>query len=137
MCANAQTVAGLLAYYPQSLRVTLDPDAPGTFAGATAVRRAASETGGQQLRSTPDKFAWCGTDQASGRRSPPEQLVDMEDGHAVLEFTYRYLEAHSRPPSDAEVHSVTATIARVRGPQIVRWADLELILSGLFAMGRT
>jgi len=114
----------------------LDPDAPDTFAGVKAVRRAESEAGRQQLRK-PDKFAWCGTDQASGRPSPPEQLVDMEDGHAVLEFTYRYLEAHSRPPSDAEVHSVTATIARVRGPQIVRWADLELILSGLFSMERT
>jgi len=24
----------------------------------------------------------------------------MESGGAVLEFTYRYLKAHSRPPSD-------------------------------------
>ena len=82
-----------------------------------------------------DKFSWHESDQASGRPSP-EQLVDMEDGHAVLDFTYRYLEAHSRPPSDDEVHHVTATIARYKGPQVVRWADLELILSG-FAMERT
>ena len=92
---------------------------------------------GQQMLSLLDKFSWYETDQASGRPSPPERLVDMEDGHAVLDFTYRYLEAHSRPPSDDEVHNVTATIARHKGPQVVRWADLELILTGLFAMERT
>ena len=91
---------------------------------------------GQQLRNLLDKFAWYETDQASDRPPPSEQLVDMQDGHAVLDFTYRYLEAHSRPPSDDEVHHVTATIARYKGPQVVRWADLELILSG-FAMERT
>lgn len=110
---------------------------PTVVAGVNGVCRAASETGGQQMRSLLDKFSWYETDQASGRPSPPEQLVDMEDGHAVLDFTYRYLEAHSRPPSDDEVHNVTATIARYKGPQVVRWADLELILSGLFAMERT
>ena len=92
---------------------------------------------GQQMLSLLDKFSWRETDRASGRPSPPEQLVDMEDGHAVLDFTYRYLEAHSRPPSDDEVRKVTATIARYKGPQVVRWADLESILAGLFAMERT
>ena len=82
-----------------------------------------------------DKFSWHESDQASGRPSP-EQLVDMEDGHAVLDFTYRYLEAHSRPPSDDEVRNVTATIARYKGPQVERWADLESILTGLFATER-
>jgi hypothetical protein len=86
--------------------------------------------------SLPDKFGWYETDQASGRPSPPEQLVDMGDGHAVLDFTYRYLEAHTRPPSDDEVHNVTAAIARYTGPQVVRWAELELILTGLLPMER-
>ena len=83
-----------------------------------------------------DKFSWYEADLASGRPSSPEQLVDMGDGHAVLDFTYRYLEAHSRPPSDDEVRKVTATIARYKGPQVVRWADLESILTGLFATAR-
>ena len=85
-----------------------------------------------------DKPFWYETDQASSRpSSPAEYLVDTENSHAVLEFTYRYLAAHSRPPSDDEVHNVTATIARYKGPQVVRWADLELILTGLFAMEHT
>jgi hypothetical protein len=84
-----------------------------------------------------DKSSWYETDQASGRPSPQEQLVDMEDGHAVLDFTYRYLEAHTRPPSDDEVHNVTGAFARYKGPHVVRWADLESILTGLLAMERT
>ena len=88
------------------------------------------------MGSLPDKCSWYEADQASGRPSSPEQLVDMEDGHAVSDFTYRYLEAHSRPPSDDEVRNVTATIARYKGPRVVRWADLESILTGLFATER-
>ena len=84
-----------------------------------------------------DKFSWLKTHQVGGRPSPQEQLVDMEDGHAVLDFTYRYLEAHTRPPSDFEVHNVTAAFARYKGPHVVRWADLESILTGLLAMERT
>jgi hypothetical protein len=61
----------------------------------------------------------------------------MEDGHAVLDFTYCYLEAHTRPPSDVEVHNVTGAFARYKGPHVVRWADLESILTGLLAMERT
>ena len=44
-------------------------------------------------------------------------LVDVADGGTVLRFTYCYLAAHSLPPSDAEVHKVTAAIARYKGPQ--------------------
>jgi len=60
------------------------------------------------------------------------QLVDMRNAHAVLEFTYRYLEAHSRPPSDVEVRNVTSTIARYIGPQVVPRATLESFLAALF-----
>ena len=76
-----------------------------------------------------DKLYRYGANQANGWPSPSEQLVDMENGHAVLEFTYRYLEAHSRPPSDDEVQNVTATIARYKGPRVVPWAALELFLA--------
>jgi hypothetical protein len=79
-----------------------------------------------------DKLDWSETDPASSRASPPEQLVDMENGHAVLDFTYRYLEAHLRPPSDDEVHNVTATIARYKGPRVVPRATLESFLGELF-----
>jgi len=64
-----------------------------------------------------DKLYWCKANQANSLPSPPEQPVDLESGYAVLEFTYRYLEADSRPPSDDEVHNVTATIARYKGPR--------------------
>jgi hypothetical protein len=84
-----------------------------------------------------DKLDWHEIDHARSRPlSPPEQLVDMENGHAVLDFTYRYLEAHSRPPSDDEVHNVTATIARYNGPRVVPWTTLESFLAELFDMQR-
>jgi hypothetical protein len=80
-----------------------------------------------------DKLDWHEADQASSwPSSASEQLVDMENGHAVLDFTYRYLEANSRPPSDVEVHNVTATIARYKGPRVVPCATLELFLGELF-----
>jgi hypothetical protein len=79
---------------------------------------------------------WHETNQESCRPSPPDQLVDMEDGHAVLDFTYYYLQTHSRPPSDGEVRNVTAAIARYKGPQVVPWAILELFLAGLVVMER-
>jgi hypothetical protein len=71
-------------------------------------------------------------------RWPPAsaQLIDMQNGHSVLAFTYRYLEAHSRPPSDDEVHNVTATIARYNGPRVVPWATLKSFLAGLFTAER-
>ena len=78
-----------------------------------------------------DKLYWYQTDQVSSRPSLPEQLVDLEDSDVVLDFTYRYLEAHSLPPSDYEVHNVTATIARYEGPRIVRYAALESFLGRL------
>ena len=83
-----------------------------------------------------DELYWHGANQAKSGPSPSEQVVDMENGYAVLEFTYRYLEAHSRPPSDDEVHNVTATIARYQGPRVVPWAALELFLAGLLTTKR-
>ena len=68
---------------------------------------------------------------AGTRRSSTEELIDVADGDIVLHFTYRYLEAHSLPPSDDEVHSVTAAIARYNGPQVVSWAVLESFLAGV------
>jgi hypothetical protein len=82
-----------------------------------------------------DKPYWRANQTKSGP-SPSEQLVDMENGYAVLEFTYRYLEAHARPPSDDEVHNVTATIARYQGPRVVPWAALELFLAELLTTER-
>ena len=83
-----------------------------------------------------DKLTWHETGQASSRPSPPDQVVDMENGHAVLDFTYRYLEAHSRPPSDDDVRKVTGTIARYKGPRVVPWATLESFLAQLLPMDR-
>jgi len=76
------------------------------------------------------------TDQARSLSCPQAELVDVEDGEVVLEFTYRYLEAHSLPPSDGEVHNVTATIARYKGPRVVGWATLESFLAGLLPVQR-
>jgi hypothetical protein len=47
----------------------------------------------------------------------------------VLQFTYCYLQARCLPPSDAEVHKVTAAIARYKGPRFVLWATLESFLA--------
>ena len=82
------------------------------------------------------KLYWHGANLVKSGPSPSEHLVDMENGYAVLEFTYRYLEAHSRPPSDDEVHNVTATIAQYKGPRVVPWAALELFLAGLLTTER-
>jgi hypothetical protein len=79
---------------------------------------------------------WYEANQANSWPSPAEKLVDLENGYAVLEFTYHYLEAHSRPPSDDEVHNVTATIARYNGPRVVPWATLKSFLAGLFTAER-
>ena len=70
----------------------------------------------------------------SANRLPfaPAHTIDMESGGAVLEFTYRYLKAHSRPPSDREVRNVTATIARYKGSRFVLRTTLESYLSGLY-----
>ena len=55
----------------------------------------------------------------------------MENGEAVLEFAYCYLEDHSRPPSDDEVRNVTAAIARYIGCRFVARATLESFLANL------
>jgi hypothetical protein len=83
-----------------------------------------------------DKLCWLEKDQAGSRPSPSEQLVDVADGDVVLHFTYRYLEARSLPPSDDEVHNVTATIARYKGPRVVQWAALESFLAGPLTIQR-
>jgi hypothetical protein len=89
------------------------------------------------MRHLLDELQWYETDRGNSRPpSSPEQLVDMENGYAVLAFTYRYLETHSRPPSDDEVHNVTATIAQYKGPRVVLWTTLESILAGLFTLER-
>ncbi|MDQ6701878.1 MAG: hypothetical protein M3Z96_01620 [Pseudomonadota bacterium] len=74
--------------------------------------------------------------QTGTRQSSAEELVDVSDGALVLHFTYRYLEAHSVPPSDDEVHNVTAAIARYKGPRFVSWATLESFLEGLHVIRR-
>ena len=60
-----------------------------------------------------------------------EPTVDLEDGDSVLDFTYDYLKAHSRPPSDDEVRKVTATIALHKGPRAVLQTTLEAFLVSL------
>jgi hypothetical protein len=97
--------------------------------------RAASETE-QQVPNIVDKPCRYETDQGGSRPSSPEQLVDVEDGDLVLDFTYRYLEAHSLPPSDSEVRNITATIARYKGPRVVRSATLESFLATLLDVER-
>lgn len=71
-------------------------------------------------------------------RSPfaPALSIDMESGGAVLEFTYRFLKAHSRPPSDDEVRNVTWTIANYKGCRFVSQAALESYLACLYDTGR-
>jgi hypothetical protein len=77
-----------------------------------------------------DKLYWFEPDQTPGGRAPPpEQLVDVEDADVVLDFAYSFLEAHALPPSDNEVHNVTAAIARYKGPGVVGWATLESFLA--------
>ena len=58
-----------------------------------------------------------------------DRWINVQDGEDVLEFVYSYLKTHSRPPSDGEVHNVTAAIARYIGPQVIETATLELFLA--------
>jgi len=81
-----------------------------------------------------DKLYWYETDQMCCRPPTPEQLVDVDDADLVLDFTYRYLEAHALPPSDDEVHNVIAAIARYKGPPIIRRTTLELFLAGILTV---
>jgi hypothetical protein len=64
-----------------------------------------------------------------------DDWINVEHGDEVLEFAYSYLQAHSRPPSDDEVHNVTAAIARYKGPALIRAATLELFVAPLLASG--
>ena len=83
-----------------------------------------------------DKIHWYEMDQAGSTLSSPRQLIDLEDGDVVLEFTYRYLEAHTLPPSDHQVHNVTAAIARYKGPRVVQQTTLESFLAGPLTVQR-
>ena len=76
-----------------------------------------------------DELRWLEADHASNWLSPSEQLVDTENGDAVLDFVYRYLKACSRPPNDGEVRKVTTTIARYQGPRMVQGSTLESLLA--------
>ena len=98
--------------------------------------RAAKLSEWHQMRNLLDELSWFESDPVGSRPSPSGELIDVEDGDVVLHFTYRYLEAHSLPPSDDEVHNVTATIARYKGPRVVQWAALESFLAGPFTMQR-
>jgi len=88
------------------------------------------------MRNLLDELFRFEQDHAGSRPSPSVEEVDVEDGDVVLHFTYRYLEEHSLPPSDEEVHKVTATIARYKGPRVVQWAALESFLTGPLTMQR-
>jgi hypothetical protein len=88
------------------------------------------------MRSISTEIYWYETEQGVSEPSSSEQLVDVGNGDAVLAFTHRYLQAHSRPVSDDEVHNVTATIGRYKGPQVVRCETLESFLAGLLRVER-
>jgi hypothetical protein len=96
-----------------------------------------TSTSGTRMREPPDEL-WLAEPRPVGLRpSSTNELVDVADGDIVLHYTYRYLEAHSLPPSDDEVHSVTAAIAQYKGPQVVSWATLESFLAGVLVAQRT
>jgi len=57
-------------------------------------------------------------------------LVDLQSGDAVLQFAYDYLKARLRAPTDDEVHNVMASVARYKGPSLVRRATLESFVAG-------
>jgi hypothetical protein len=82
-----------------------------------------------------DELRWREADHASNRLSSSEQLVDTENGYAVLDFVYRYLKACSRPPNDGEVRKVTATIARYKGPRLFQVSTLVSLLAGPSTIG--
>jgi hypothetical protein len=128
---------------PDATPTTFAPDQPlNSLHGVTFLAEAAvrwtllrrKRYGGHQLQNLLDQLYWRETDQTGSRLSPPQHLVDVEDSDVVLDFTYRYLEAHSLPPTDDEVHNVTATIARYKGPRVVPSATLESFLAGLLTV---
>ena len=80
-----------------------------------------------------DKLRWreadLVADHVSNWLSSSEELVDSENGDAVLDFVYGYLKARSRPPNDNEVRKVAATIAQYKGPRMVQGSTLESLLA--------
>jgi hypothetical protein len=81
------------------------------------------------MQNVLDELRWPEADRASNWLSSSEQLVDTENGDAVLDFVYGYLKACSRPPNDGEVLRVIATIARYKGPRMVQGSTLESLLA--------
>ena len=96
-----------------------------------------TSTSGTRMRELADELCLTGLGLVGIRQSATNELVDVADGDIVLHFTYRYLEAHSLPPGDDEVHSVTAAIAQYKGPQVVSWATLESFLAGVLTVQPT
>ncbi len=81
------------------------------------------------MNNISEAFCWYETDAGDGQES--EQLVDVGNRDSVLDFTQRFLESHALPRNIDEVHNVTATIARYKGPRLVRSATLESFVAGL------
>ena len=82
------------------------------------------------VRNALDSLHWYESQRASRGPSGSDHLVDLEDGKSVLDFTYCYLEAQSRSPSDDKVRKVTAAIALHKGPRTVLRTTLEVFLAG-------
>jgi hypothetical protein len=57
-----------------------------------------------------------------------DSLIDVNDGYAVLAFTYNYLIAHALAPTDDEVRAVTAALARYKGARMATVDALEAFL---------
>jgi hypothetical protein len=57
------------------------------------------------------------------------KMVDVNDGYAVLDFMYAYLRKQKRAPSDPEIRTVSAALARYRGPPLVMGSALEAFLA--------
>ena len=96
-----------------------------------------TSTCGTRMRELLDELYLTEPGPVGALQSATNELVDVADGDIVLHFTYHYLEAHSLPPGDDEVHSVTAAIAQYKGPQVVSWATLESFLAGVLVVQST
>jgi hypothetical protein len=83
------------------------------------------------MHKIPCEVCWYEIGDADRSSPSPEELIDVANAEAVLDFTNRYLLARSRPASDDEIHHVTASIGRYKGPQLVGWATLESFLAGI------
>jgi hypothetical protein len=57
------------------------------------------------------------------------QMIDVNDGYAVLDFMYAYLRKQQLAPTDREIRIVSAALARYRGPPLVVGSALEAFLA--------